>query len=376
MDSKARLYFDESGFTGNNLLNPDQTLFCYASVKTTPAQAENSVTRLIERYGIKNNELKGSRIIRSHKLERIVDDILEEYRDDFKITLFNKHFAICCKFFEYVFEPCISSINSVFYGIKFHRFIANILYVHLMLDDGNVKDFMAEFEYLMRHGEYRSDGSVARADSDEEPGSVMELIYSFARHNSADIRAELEGYLDTGSGKWVLDLTNTALFSSLAKWGMEYPQLEVYCDQSKPLSADQTIFDAMINRSGETVFDPFCHEMPMSFNLSGPLVLCDSASEYGIQLADVISAAFAWSCNDNNRSQEKAMRWNAYLNEATIAVVNVPELEYVDLDKNEVKANYVILMELVSRSAKGESLTDGMIDFINRVRACIPYSGI
>jgi hypothetical protein len=34
-----RIYFDESGFTGNKLLNEQQKYFAYASVATDPEEA-------------------------------------------------------------------------------------------------------------------------------------------------------------------------------------------------------------------------------------------------------------------------------------------------------------------------------------------------
>jgi hypothetical protein len=35
-----KIYFDESGFTGNNLLNEKQNYFAYASVATNPDEVK------------------------------------------------------------------------------------------------------------------------------------------------------------------------------------------------------------------------------------------------------------------------------------------------------------------------------------------------
>ena len=54
-----RIYFDESGFTGNNLPHPHQTLFAYASIATNDTEAQNFVEELIRKYGLQNGEMAG-----------------------------------------------------------------------------------------------------------------------------------------------------------------------------------------------------------------------------------------------------------------------------------------------------------------------------
>ena len=65
-----RIYFDESGFTGNNLLNPNQTMFSYGSVATCDDEARDFVEYLIKKYGVQNGELKGGKLIASKPRER------------------------------------------------------------------------------------------------------------------------------------------------------------------------------------------------------------------------------------------------------------------------------------------------------------------
>lgn len=57
-----RIYFDESGFTGNNLLSPVQNYFAYASIATEDAEAKDFVDELISQYGIQGGELKGGKL--------------------------------------------------------------------------------------------------------------------------------------------------------------------------------------------------------------------------------------------------------------------------------------------------------------------------
>lgn len=127
-----KIYFDESGFTGNNLLHPNQKHFAYGSIATDDTEAKEFVTGLIKKYGIQNGELKGRQLVKFNKGRKAIDEIFEHFEGRIKISISDKKFALACKFFEYIFEPCISDINSLFYGIGFHKFIANILYVEFL----------------------------------------------------------------------------------------------------------------------------------------------------------------------------------------------------------------------------------------------------
>jgi hypothetical protein len=57
------IYFDESGFTGNDLLNDDQPVFVYASVAIEPSQAEDIIAEMISRFRLQGDELKGSNLV-------------------------------------------------------------------------------------------------------------------------------------------------------------------------------------------------------------------------------------------------------------------------------------------------------------------------
>lgn len=145
-----KIYFDESGFTGNNLLHPHQNYFAYGSVATDDIEAQEFVTELIKKYGIQGGELKGSRLVQFNKGRKAVDEIFTHFEGRIKLSISEKKFALACKFFEYIFEPCISDINSLFYGIGFHKFIANMLYIEFMARGAGAEQIFEEFENLMR----------------------------------------------------------------------------------------------------------------------------------------------------------------------------------------------------------------------------------
>lgn len=372
-NKSALIYFDESGFTGNNLLNKSQKIFCYASVEFTHEESEKLVNHIIDRYKIQNGEVKGANLIKKSKGKRAIDEIFQSLRGRTKVSISDKKFALAGKFFEYIFEPAISNVNSIFYGINFHRFIANILHVEFTAKGAMAEEIFEDFENLMRTGDFEGLKSLFSSPKNESISPVLELICDFAFYNKESVIEELDGYIDTGSGKWVLDLTNTSLFSLLADWGQKFDELTAYCDQSKPLSEDQSIFNAMLNRKEKLYTTIGGFKSPITFNLKEPLKLVDSKEIHGVQLADAVAAAFAYAFDSEN-DDEYAIKWRGLFEEVVTEGSIFPDYDYVDLNKIEVQRNAILLQELVERSKKGMSLTDNIGEYLRFITAMLHVS--
>jgi hypothetical protein len=364
--TNAILHFDESGFTGNNLLHPQQKTFCYASVECSHEEAKDFVEHIISKYKIQNGEIKGGKLVKGVKGRRAIDEILQFLKGRYKVSVSDKKYALAGKFFEYIFEPAIAEVNSIFYNINFHRFIANMLHVEFSVRGSMAEELFEDFESLMRTGDFNGLKKLFTSTKEEGISPVLESICDFAIHNKESVISELNGYAGNGAGKWVLDLTNTSLFSLLAQWGQKFDTLTAFCDQSKPLSEDQTIFDAMINREDKKFSFLGGEKVPITFNLTEPINLVDSKNIHGVQLADAVAAAFVYACDRNNQD-EYALKWRGLIEESVIFGSVFYDYDYLDLGKLEVQRNAVLLEELVSRSKAGISLTDGIGEYLQAV---------
>lgn len=369
----AILHFDESGFTGNNLLHKQQKIFCYASLECPHDEARTFVEHIIRKYKIQNGEIKGSNLLKGVRGRRAVDEIVENFKGRFKVSVSDKKYALAGKFFEYIFEPAIADVNSIFYNINFHRFISNILYVEFSVRGAMAEEIFEDFEILMRTGNFEGLKTLFSTSKSEGISPVMEMICDFASHNKESVVQELDGYAGEGSGKWVLDLTQTALFSLLAAWGQEYDQLTAYCDQSKPLSEDQNIFNVMINREDKHFSHIAGYKSPITFNLKEPLNLVDSKTIHGVQLSDAIAAAFAYACDRDNQD-EYAEKWRGMIEEHVIFGSVFPDYEHLDLSRLEVQRNAILLQELVERSKHGYCLTENIAPFIQFITMALNES--
>jgi len=360
-----KIYFDESGFTGNNLMNHQQKHFAYGSVATDDTEAREFVSGLIKKYGIQNGELKGRNLVQFNKGRKAIDEIFEHFEGRIKISISDKKFALACKFFEYIFEPCISDINSLFYRIGFHKFIANMLYVEFLGRGAGAEQIFEEFESLMKNRKGEGLESIFSASTHPENSPILIQIREFAQYKAEDIRAELALLTDDGVGKWILDLTNTAIFTLLANWGLEFEQVTAICDDSKPLKHQQSFFDAMINREDRHFSNAFGHEHPITFNLSGPIEFADSKKTHGIQLADAVSAAAVYALS--NSSNEHSEKWQFLIPKICHYGSVFPELDQLNLKDRATQRNAVLLIELHSRAQKGQSLIEGIPEYIDMV---------
>ena len=181
-----KIYFDESGFTGNNLLHPAQKFFAYASVAIDDDEARDVVEYIIKKYGVQNGELKGSKLVKFNKGRKAIDEILTKFEGRLKISTSDKKYALACKFFEYIFEPCISEINSMFYGIGFHLFIANILYLEFLARGAGAEQIFAEFEELMRTRDETKLEGIFSSSAHLENSPIMVQLREFAQARAED----------------------------------------------------------------------------------------------------------------------------------------------------------------------------------------------
>lgn len=359
------IYCDESGSTGNNLLNEAQPFFTYASVAIYNDEAKEIVAKVIKDYGVQGGELKSQKLLKYNKGRNAISYILENYHDRIQVSVFHKKYNLACKFYEYIFEPTISENNLAFYSIGFNRFVANLLHLHFEQKAKYADEIFEDFEKLMRCLDDAALTHIFSALSFPNMSPVLDLIKTFCTHHRATILEELDSLKGTGAGKWILDLTDTALFTHLGTWSTKYHQLEVFCDRAKPLESNKDMFNVMINRE-DKVYNQFLNkEQPITFNLASEIKLVDSVNYPGVQIADVSAGATAFMFQ--NREDRHAEEWRHYAANFIHPLSILPELETIDLSAFEAQRNFILLQELVTRSENGTPLLEDIGAFIKSI---------
>jgi hypothetical protein len=364
MDKPQKVYCDESGTTGNNLLNPDQPYFSYASIAIDDDIAQACVEKVIKDFRVQGGELKAKNLLGFSKGRRAISYILECHHEKILVSIYHKKYSLACKLFEYIFEPPLAQANSFFYEVGFHKFIATLLYAHLKASARHAEIIFADFEKMMRRLDETSATSLFSVIDFPSMAPIFELVKEFCHYNRTAISEELGSLRASGdTGKWVLDLTDTALFSHLGTWGEKFDQIDVYCDKSGAANDFRKMLDVMIGRREKLYYNAFSDkEQPITFNLAKEISMVDSVHHPGIQLADVVAGTAIHAFQNPNDKQ--ARDWMQYLLQCLHPMSVVPTTESVDMSTVSGQRNVWILHELVERSRYRKSLTEGIGEYI------------
>ncbi|EMX3440011.1 DUF3800 domain-containing protein [Escherichia coli] len=361
------VYFDESGFTGNNLLSKDQPFFSYAAVVTDDEESKQFVDYIINKYSIAAEELKGSTLVNSKRFQPAVDEILNHFRGRMRVVVNEKKYALSGKFFEYIFEPVLAAKSSIFYSLKFHLFISNIMYFSLIAKDEYSELLHSRFEDFSR-GKILVNSFIEPVVGSNNSEIMMD-IHDFAKNNISIIEEEYEGLEGTGIDKWLLDLTTTSLYNLLCDMSSKFGTLRAICDSSKPLITHQDSFNEMIGND-EIVFETFHDKkIPITFKLSEPMILSDSKVTHGIQIADVVAAASIYVLNKKKSKEKYHSKWLNHFEDEIFywqcCVVPTPE----NLDPKNVNnhLNRYILQEIAERSRNSTPVLDDIEKDIIRI---------
>ena len=357
------IYCDEAGFTGNKLRDAEQDVFAYATVAIHPSEAQEIVERARVDHRLQGKELKGSVLLKQERGRHAVDDILKRSQGNFKVVAHLKPYALTSKLFEYIFEPAVSNFNSFLYGINFHRFIATLLFLHLRVQNKPAEVLLDDFTRFVHKGDISAlERLFPKAQSGSRTDSPLHSIGLFAQIHKDAIAQEILRFREPGVPNWILDLTTTSLFHLLAAWGEQYEELDVTCDESKPLKGDLPVFKAMVGRTEKVYIDFLGEEArPYTFNLAKPLTLAKSEDHAGIQIADIIAAVTARLFSNMHRgirSPEDKPLIPLIVGHLHDSIW--PSLEHADIDTPECFMNTVVLHELIDRSLAGTDLFDGL----------------
>ncbi len=326
-------------------------MFSYASHDLTLLEAEALIRSVRAKHPVQMPELKSAKLLKSPRGRALIADILREIDGRYIVTLYDKRYSLAVKVFEYLFEPVLQANNALFYRHNFHRFVA--MFFFMLMRDKSIERLAQEFEAFMR--------SLNPADAPSLFGStganpMIEQILRFVRGYNVVIARETRDLQGFAGGKWVLDLTGSAIPSHLAAWGERHPLIEVVCDDSKPLRALAGAFDVMINRPDTVRVEIFGKQRRLTWNMSKPIAFASSATHAGVQIADVIAGVASSVPGGGSEMTEFGEMLQNHLHEDCI----LPDFGVLELDREETAVNWLVLEDLAHRADNGYDPLDGM----------------
>ena len=353
------VYCDESGFSGSNLYGDQTRHFVYSSVAIEPHEAAEAMECFKGFVPRLQGEPYFSSLFKRREGREALNWLMEQHRHRVRVWHADKVFAAAGKFFDYVVEPVISEMNSVFYRLRFHQFVANVLYAAAVASKSGAGDMIAKAQEMVRTG--NADAFFALLTdslSPIDPDSPYRDIADFAVGYRDKIVDELDGL-----SQWAMDLSGTGLFTVVRAQAERHPNVTVICDVSKPLQAEIEYTTALLQTDIGRLAELVGIAMPAQAQLLGPVQFVKSSGDApGIQLADL----FAGITRAVLEGKERGVcdQWLDQVGEITVGSGVGFEESLIDLDLPGPYHNAQILKELARRARQGLNPLDGLWEFI------------
>lgn len=353
---------DEAGFTGPGLLDEHQPVFAYSAHSVPEDESREIVETIRRKYRVQAPELKSQLLKQRSNWPDIAIEVLGLVSGRAAVIAMDKRLSLAAKTFEYLFEPVIADWSTLFYGRDLHRYVMNALHQALFSSAASIPEIAKELQLFMRHFDPAMAPSLFGPPGTAlDPSEPLSDILKFAQ-GYASVIAHENAHLQRGVtdlGKWALDLTSTSLFSLLVRhWGSKHDQLDVLCDDSKPLRAMSEFFNSFVGRSEP--FEILGRNGPIMVrcNLANPLRFGSSLSYYSLQVADVLAGATADAirkASDPNYAPLMAAL-SPLLHEDTI----LPDPSLCKITYIPAFLNRLALKELANRASRGAHPYEGM----------------
>ena len=292
MRSTNRVYFDESGATGEDLPNPSDPVFVLASCCFTPEQ-ERSLLRHFSAY--RGRELKFSKLRRTSAgqtaIRRFVD-APEINASTAGIALIHKPFFRVTKYCDLVVEPSMRQSGVNVYERGLNIATANLLWTTMptFLNPTTWNDFLDALVQVIRNRSHSAFEDLRR---------LAELIHAHLDMTNREMAYFVAPVLLMDPTEFLESLTDNELdplipvYHSLADhWGKQLgDRFDIIADESKLLTKER---ERLLKCSDSAIlpvragFDRRTVDFPLRVvSITG----VDSSQEPQVQLADVIAGA-------------------------------------------------------------------------------------
>ena len=287
------IYFDESGYTGSDLINPDQPFFTVASVDLEDATAR---TLLQESFPTNRaNEFKFTRILRrSSNRSRFVrfSKLLSSVSDNIFVYICDKKFAAFAKATDILIEPLAHDLGFDFYANGFARRYANMFYhaIHMFSGAGLYDAIVQWYDRFSRstsENELRKLCSIERT-LPERIRPFMSTLVSGAEHHLA----KNGGTPLTADN----DIQASCVLSSLCYWRSRTDrELQIVHDDSSNFFRQLHSWNLVTSSDVRPETVTYEHGRSITFPLRVAQTRPgDSAESYSLQLCDMIAGLAAY----------------------------------------------------------------------------------
>ncbi|MEQ1531298.1 MAG: DUF3800 domain-containing protein [Methylococcales bacterium] len=347
------VFFDESGFTGPDLLDLAQPYFSYASVAVSDDEGWDILKEARDRHYVQMPELKAQKLLKSASGIALIELVLDKLESRYTFVVQNKLLVLCGKLFEYIYEPVVQNAPQLLYDKGLHRFVAMYGFIFFQGELG--ERVITEFQSYMRSLDQTDapllfDPANRHLIKEDDPfGLVVDFAQGYRSQITADNERMKKETAD--QGKWALDVSIAGLWSLLNHWGQKGHMLNVTCDDSKPIRAIISEFHGGDDDLGLQRLRAMGRDDDgFGFHFTRSVAFADSRGSPGLQIADLIAGSATGSVRDNDSQFDGIReRLQRHIHRDSIA----PDFNVVELGTKACDVNWLVLMELARRAKAG-----------------------
>lgn len=288
----AKIYLDESGYTGDDLWDDEQPVFVIA----THSIGEPDCVELKSRFfgGVQATELKHAVLQRRGQHQRAIVSFLGslfESQSQVRVVLAHKRFALTAKLVDFLIEPVAHRAGFDFYKDRMNWAFANLLFFGLQAENSTtLSHLLRRFQRLVRE---RSPASLRELQTFvEQPAllpaidEILDMVRPHARLTRISDIQQLPPRL--------LDVSFSVGLGALYTWrAAGFTSMHVVHDRSTNMARQTQLW--------EWLLAPTAPEALVGYGVTGfdfPIGVestefVDSKDSAGVQLADVIAGALA-----------------------------------------------------------------------------------
>jgi hypothetical protein len=290
------IYIDESGFTGDDLYNPDQRYFVIASTIIGDDEAEQLLRRCFPRY--QGPEFKFTNIWKRGNNRNGLRALAAEIpalADRAFTFIMDKRFSLLVKMFDYLVEPAAYDSGHDWYadgwGMRYMNTVHRDLLLHGSeeLYDETVRLWDAFARSPTESTLATFSEHVDRTTANSKP--PISSMFGLLKRGLIDFKAlnsRVEEFEDSN------EIQVTSVFSSIIWWRQQRPEdFRLVHDESSAFLKQRGMWDAMLRNDLEPQRFPIANgtdvELPIRVRSTTGVRSQDSAA---VQLCDVL-AGFA-----------------------------------------------------------------------------------
>lgn len=289
-----KVFFDEAGNTGDNLLDKDQPIYVLSSNDYSDAEVQQILSPL---NIAKSDELHFKNLKKYSKYRHAIIEVFNHdliTSEHIKYSYADKKFGLVCNIVDKIIEPMFYDVGYNMYKKGLNLTYANGLYIiGTNLCSKELFDhFLFNFQSLIReqtapniNSFYKTVGEIRLIKNE-----IIEDIFSCIAASKPKIIDFIDGY-----DKYSMDFSVSTFAVLCDWWGKQLERkFDILHDDSKQIKHWEDHIKSMSNdkiKKTEIGYDYRKSTYPL---LIGSLTFVDSKSHKQIQFADLVSSAISY----------------------------------------------------------------------------------